>query len=253
MTNHSEIIVELNAYPIDNAWAIQDLTLWPERTQIFYKKTPLGFSYLLKSGHPSQERNILVIMSDAGGDIGELFQHLPTGPFLIRETKASLVEKLKPKLPQAKIYEEHRMVLQKSDAQLSNSTRARRVTELDAPALAKFRGAPPQAAEGMKFWIRGAVILAVFENDQIVSMGTTIVRTDAVWDLAAVETLPDFRRKGFATDVVSALCAEAFKFVDAVSLTVLKDNLPALKTYSGLGFQIIDDLVWIDNGTGSRP
>lgn len=253
MNEKSTILKKLNENPIENAWAIQDLTMWPERTKIFCSESLKGFSYILISGHPSQGKYPLLILNDAGGNIETLFHHLPTSPFLIRETRASIVEKLNPLITKAEIYFEHRMDLAKEKAKLPSQIKARRLTEDDAMALAQFRRAPPQAAEGMKFWIRGAVIMAIFENDQIVSMGTTIVRTEEVWDLAAIETLPEFRRKGYATDVVSALSKEAFKNVNTVTLTVLKNNIPAIKTYSKLGFVMKEDRVWIDNGTGSKP
>ena len=227
--------------------------MWPERTKIYYSDRSTGFSYLLVTGHPSQERYPMLILNDAGGDIETLFQHLPKVPFVIRETRASIIHKIQPLVPQAEVYLEQRMDLLKENFKSPNQIKARRLTEDDAKALARFQGAPPQAAEGMKFWIRGAVIMAIFECDMIVSMGTTIVRTAAVWHLAGIETLPEFRKKGYATDVVAALSVEAFKSVSCVSLTVLKNNSPAIKTYANLGFQMKEDRVWIDNGTGSKP
>jgi ribosomal protein S18 acetylase RimI-like enzyme len=253
MSENKSILQKLMLNPIENAWAIQDFTVWPERSKIFTSETPKGVSYLLITGHPSQDRHPMVILSDAGGDVETLFQHLPQKPFVIRETRASIVPKIQALVPNAKIFAEVRMDLRKENAKLPQTTKARRVIEDDAVALAEFQGAPPQAAQGMKFWIRGAVIMAVFESGKIVSMGTTIVRTDHVWDLAGIETLPDYRRRGLATEVVAALSNEAFKNVSTVSLTVLKDNLPALKTYTKLGFEIKEDRVWIDNGTGSQP
>ena len=249
----SEVLQKLSKKPIENAWAIQDLTLWPERTKFYYSDSFRGFSYLVVSGHPSQVKYPMVILNDDGGDVEKLFQYLPKGPFVIRETRASIIQKIQPMIPQAEIYHEHRMDLLKENFKPPTQIKSRRLTEADAAALARFQGAPPQATEGMKFWIRGAVIMAIFEGDMIVSMGTTIVRTTDVWDLAGIETLPEFRKMGYATDVVAALSVEAFKSVSIVSLTVLKNNTPAIKTYSKLGFELKEDRVWIDNGTGSKP
>ena len=249
----SKILQKLNENPIENAWAIQDLTLWPERTKFFSRESPRGLSYLLITGHPSQEKYPMVILNDAGGEVEALLEHLPKSPFLIRETRSSVLGKIGPHVPEAQIYYEQRMDLLKENASLPFQVSARRLTEADAKALAQFQGAPPQAAEGMKFWIRGAVIMAVLHEDMIVSMGTTIVRTVDVWDFAGIETRPEFRGKGFASDVVAALSREAFKTVSTVSLTVLKNNVAAIRVYSKLGFQAKEDRVWIDNGTGAKP
>lgn len=253
MTEISEILKKLQQNPIENAWAIQDLSLWPERSKIYGLDNAKGFSYLLVTGHPSQERHPMVVLNDSGGEIETLFQHLPVKPFVIRETRKSVLEKVQPLFPSARIFLEQRMDLQKAKAKTLAAPAARILTEDDAEKLAQFMKIPVQAAGGLKFWIRGAVIMAVFKDEKIVSMGTTIVRTNEVWDLAGIRTLPEYQRQGLATDVVSALAIEAFKHVDTVTLTVLKDNVAALRTYSKLGFQQMEDRVWIDNGTGSTP
>jgi ribosomal protein S18 acetylase RimI-like enzyme len=253
MNKNEGILQKLNLNPIENAWAIQDLTVWPKRSQIFWNETPRGLSYLLITGHPSQERYPMVILNDHGGNIESLFEHLPKTPYLIRETRASILEKIKPHIPHAKIYLEQRMDLKKENAKLPPQTQSRRLTSEDAPALAAFHHVPPHAADSMKHWIRGAVILAIFDGEKIVSMGSTVVRTEHVWDLAGIETLSEYRKRGYATDVVAALAHAAFEQVDTVSLTVLKDNIAALKTYSKLGFEQMEDRIWIDNGTGAKP
>ena len=248
------ILKKLSENPIENAWAIQDLTVWPGRTKIFFTETPTGLSYLLISGHPSQDRHPMIILNDSGGNVETLFKHLPAVPFVIRESRASILSKVRPLYPDAYIYLEQRMDLKKTSAKLVASTKARRLVEEDSLKLGQLQGAPPQVAPQMKMWIQGAVIMAIFEDEKIVSMGTTIVRTQDVWDLAAIKTHPDYRQRGYASEVVSALAAEAFKNkVNTVSLTVLKNNAVAIKTYSNLGFQPQEDRVWIDIGTGAKP
>lgn len=196
----------------------------------------------------------MVILNDSGGNVEAFFENLPKGPFVIRESRASILTKIRPLYPQANIYLEQRMDLKSSAAKLVSGIKARRLVEGDALKLAEFQGAPPQVAPQMKVWIQGAVVMAIFEDEKIVSMGTTIVRTKDVWDLAAIKTLPEYRQRGYASDVVSALAEEAFKNnVNTVSLTVLKNNSVAIKTYSNLGFQPQEDRVWIDIGTGSKP
>ncbi len=69
----------------------------------------------------------------------------------------------------------------------------------------------------------------------------------------SIKTREDYRRKGLASELTSSLCARAFDEVSAVNLTVLSDNLPAIRLYSKLGFELKEERLWIDCGSGSKP
>src|SRR4051812_33943368 len=99
----------LEQNPLDNAWTIQDLSLWPDRTKFFPKIGARGLSYLSISGHPSQTKRSMVVLDDSGGEVESLFFHLPPAPITIRETNSNVLPKLKKIFPNAKCQLEWRM------------------------------------------------------------------------------------------------------------------------------------------------
>lgn len=234
--------------PVEHAWAIQDLALWPDRSRFF----TAGTSYLLFTGHPSQGGGNTLILGDDSGEIDSLLRHLPE-KFVIRETRASLLPKLRPHLKEAQVYLEQRMEVSREGFRPRESSRVRKIGEADAPALAAFFGAPPQAAPKFLGWIRGGLILAAMEGNEILSLGTVIVRTSDAWVLASVETKESHRGKGLAKEVVSALVEAGLASAATISLTVRKDNAPAIRAYEALGFLAKEDRIWVDQGVGADP
>lgn len=124
---------------------------------------------------------------------------------------------------------------------------------MDAPALATFHNAPPQAAEGMKHWIRGAFVMGAFEDDELLAIGSTMVQLPEVWVLVSIETRRDRRGEGLGTRLTSALTEVGLKEADTVSLTVRRDNNAAIRVYEKLGYATRENRVWIDHGAGSSP
>jgi predicted GNAT family acetyltransferase len=68
-----------------------------------------------------------------------------------------------------------------------------------------------------------------------------------------VETKPEFRQKGFASNAVSAAVQEWFKRSRAFSLFVRSDNDRAIALYRSLGFKKKGDELWFDIGTELVP
>lgn len=241
--------------PVEHAWLIQDLADWPAQTAVWHRVRRDKLSYLAISGHPSSQRGAkLVLAYDGGGELGALLEHLPPEPFVIRESRLSVVETMRPALKKPVIYPEYRMDVDRASFRpYASNIPMRRLGDEDAAALAEFFGAPPQAAPGFLGWIQGTVVWAAFAGDRILSIGTFIVRTKDAYVLAAIETAKDARGKGYASAVTSALTAQALEKVPVVSLTVLQSNEPALKVYSRLGYQKREERVWVDCGAGSKP
>lgn len=77
-----------------------------------------------------------------------------------------------------------------------------------------------------------------FEGDKLVTMaGTHLI--DAEQNIAAigsVNTLPEYRGRGLARQVVAALTHRLRDEVEVVALNVGRDNTPARNLYEGLGF-----------------
>ena len=80
-----------------------------------------------------------------------------------------------------------------------------------------------------------------------------MVSVPEAWNLVSIQTHKDFRNKGYATEVTSALVERALQETETVTLTVVKDNAPAIRTYEKVGFKFAEDRIWIDNGTGAAP
>jgi ribosomal protein S18 acetylase RimI-like enzyme len=241
-----------------NLRAIEDLTKFRANSRFFcvHENDPKRFAYLLVSGHPSTAgRSPTVILGGSAASAIALMQHLPEGPYTIVETPQEFVKVLEGKMPgQAEIFCERRMELSPAKFMPASSSRVRRLVETDDVSLADFNGAPPQAAAGMRDWIRGAAsLLGIFDDSKLIAMGSSFCTIPEGWSLVGIKTRDEHRRKGLAAEVTSALCSAAFNEVSAVELTVLSDNGPAIALYQKLGFELKEERVWIDCGSGAKP
>lgn len=238
---------------VKNAWAIQDLTVWPDSSKLFYVDNP--FSYLLVSGHPASHGQPTLIADGDPDTVGRLLKEANiTEPCVVRETTAHLLPPIRAHYPNAKVYYEQRMDVTKDTFLPKHKGMARSLNPGDAGALAHFFGAPPQAAGRFTGWLAGAkAFFGVFEGTRLAAIGSSMVSVPEAWNLVSIETHKDFRGKGHATEVTSALVERALRDTETVTVTVMKDNEPALRTYGKIGFQHAEDRVWVDNGTGSKP
>lgn len=241
-----------------NLRTIEDLTKFRSRSQFFsvHEEDPKCFAYLLISGHPSTiGKSPTVIMGGNAESSVELTKHLPEGPYTILETPSEFVKFLEGKIPStAEVYHERRMELSRSKFRAIDSSRVRRLTETDDISLAEFNGAPPQAAAGMRNWIKGAAcLLGIFEESKLIAMGSSFCAIPEGWSLVGIKTRNEYRRRGLAAEITSALCSSAFNEVTTVELTVLSDNSSAIALYKKLGFELKEERVWIDCGSGSKP
>lgn len=185
--------------------------------------------------------------------IAELLPNLP-GTFLVRETDASLLPLLQKKFPEGRPFLEKRMDVRKSEVKELAFPDVRRLTPDDAASLASFHGAPTQALPRFEAWLNGAAaVMGAFVGDQLVATGSTSVSLPEVWGLVGIATHPSFRGRGYASQVTAALTKFALEKTDLVSLTVLSDNVPALRVYEKLGYQARQDRIWFDLGAGSSP
>lgn len=91
---------------------------------------------------------------------------------------------------------------------------------------------PDKVKENMGdlFW------LGIKVDEEILSFGNTRF-IDFGSNIGVVATHKDHRNRGYATSVVSALAEEILKRSDRAMIHVLKDNYPAIHTYSKVGFK----------------
>lgn len=253
---YPKILSRLRENKVRNAWAIQDLTVWPKQSKItFADNHSSQFSYLLVTGHPaSHEHPTLVADGDPAIVSLMLDQYEADGPCIIRETSAQLQAVCSRRFPKGKVFIEQRMDVTKNSFIIQHRGLARSLTASDAEKLAAFFGAPPQAAPRFMGWLKGSrAFYGVFDGDKIVAIGSTMVSVPEAWSLVSIQTHKDYRGKGYGTEVTSALVERALHDTDTVTVTVVKDNAPAIRTYQKVGFKLAEDRIWLDNGTGSEP
>jgi ribosomal protein S18 acetylase RimI-like enzyme len=240
---------------VRHSYAIQDLTTWFEASKFYFTDDNGVISYVLLTGHPAAARTTTLVAEGVPADVTAILKDMDIkAPFLLRETPASLLPSIRELFPEAKVYLEQRMEITEKTFIPQHRGMARPLSAADAQALAQFHGAPPQAAGNFLGWRLGAkAFFGVFENDKLVSIGSSMVASPEAWNIVAIKTLEDYRGRGFATEVVSALVAAALQETETVTLTVVKDNAAAIRTYEKVGFAYAEDRIWVDNGANAAP
>jgi ribosomal protein S18 acetylase RimI-like enzyme len=253
--NLGHVLNQLRRNPVRNSWAIQDLTIWPDQAKLYFVEENGDFSYLLISGHPATHDQVTLVMDGHDENVRHLLQEIKmTEPFLMRETPLRLAPLVKAFYPEAKVFPQYRMDVTRSTFKPRHKGLARPLRLEDAPALAAFFGAPPQAAKGFEGWLRGSKLFyGIFEGAQLAAIGSSMVNMPESWNLVSIETHKDFRGRGLATEITSTLAAQALEKTSTVTCTVAQDNLAAIRCYQKVGFENAEERAWIDNGTGATP
>ena len=91
-------------------------------------------------------------------------------------------------------------------------------------------------AEGFKQSMETAVVLGIEQEGKIACVGSTRL-VDFASNIGIVATRKEYRNRGFATSVTSALTKEILKTSPIAIIHVLSDNAPAIKVYSRVGFK----------------
>lgn len=252
-SNHDEVLHWLLQEPIDNALAIQDLRIWAKDSKFFFTTNP--FSYLHASGHPAYHGSSVIALGGEPARATELLEHFkPQAPFVVRETDAKFAPAIRSYYPATVVYDEIRMDVTRESFRPHHRGQARQLAESDALSLAEFFGAPPQAVGRFMGWLKGAkAFYGAFDGVRLVALGSSFITIPESWNLVSIATHKDFRGRGFATEVTSALVARALEETTTVTVTVVSDNIPALKTYEKIGFVKSQDRIWADCGANSRP
>ena len=80
--------------------------------------------------------------------------------------------------------------------------------------------------------------LGVFDDERLVAMAGERKHLDGFSEVSAVCTHPDYRGRGYARQLVSAVVAEMLARGEVPFLTTYSDNVAAIATYEALGFEI---------------
>ncbi len=98
-----------------------------------------------------------------------------------------------------------------------------------------------EAREILKEYTHYGVII----NDTLVSIAARYITLPVIHIIGGVFTRKEYRKKGYAKAVSSALTREAVSSGASAGLHVEVDNEPAIKVYTKLGYKIIRARTWI--------
>lgn len=89
--------------------------------------------------------------------------------------------------------------------------------------------------------IAGGHVLAGEIDGRLVAKVNTNGESYTRYQIGGVYVEPPCRGKGYATEIVAALCRELLSEGKGINLFVKKSNVPALRVYQKLGFETISD------------
>ena len=134
------------------------------------------------------------------------------------------------------------MSLRRGEEHLEVSTVPVRLSVDDVEEVASLiQNADPRwwgevTAERIKSRLDGAFWLGIKQDGKIVSVGSTRF-VDFASNINIVATMQEYRNRGYATSIVSALVKEILKISPIALIHVIKDNSPAVRAYSEVGFK----------------
>jgi predicted GNAT family acetyltransferase len=91
-------------------------------------------------------------------------------------------------------------------------------------------------AEKLKQKWHNVFWLGIRKEGKLVSIGK-VRFVDFASNIGAVATDKNYRNRGYATSIVSALVQEIFKKSPIALIHVIPDNAPAIRVYSKVGFK----------------
>ncbi|MFO8009867.1 MAG: GNAT family N-acetyltransferase [Dehalococcoidia bacterium] len=130
---------------------------------------------------------------------------------------------------------------------------AEKATRLRPAQVAEINAlyAQEKASNFTSAQIRRGAFHGIWRDGQLVAVAGThfIVPTYGIAYLGNVLTHPQYRNQGLATTCVSSVTTELLKTCSEVVLNVEPYNLPAIRTYTGLGYR---DKGQVVEGSGHR-
>ncbi|MBN1245428.1 GNAT family N-acetyltransferase [Candidatus Bathyarchaeota archaeon] len=132
--------------------------------------------------------------------------------------------------------------LKKGEENIKVTTEPEKLSVDDADEIAELmREAYPEfwsviTAEGIKESFAEASWVGIRHKGKLVAFGKA-VSTPPVSHVAWVATHADYRNRGYATSILSALLKELFESSKTAFIYVLSDNSSAMQVYSAVGFK----------------
>jgi len=252
--NRKTTIAWLKKDVLKNAFAIYDLQYEQSFTDMYLALDEKGLidGYMLvytRLKYPS------VILEGHPETAKVLLEKLQTKQMIMPDIPQGYIQIVKEKFPNAKFYLENWMLISRNQLRsIESHYCVRRLNVSDAYQLAILRDkTSKQDVATYAETIRKLAVYGIFINEKLVSSAQALVQLPEVWIVGGVYTQPEYRNKGFATQVVYALTKEALRKAKSASLFVRSNNYPALRVYTKIGYKKIGERVWVDVGTGIKP
>jgi ribosomal protein S18 acetylase RimI-like enzyme len=154
------------------------------------------------------------------------------------------------------IIQDDHMVLPRGEENLKNPDAARRLSreyESEYSTFGLSFNIPSVPMEWIRERLDTDIVYGIFENGNVASVASIVAWLPKVAVIMGVETKPEFRKRGYGTEVVSAAVKEGLRLSETCSLFVRADNEQAVSIYKKLGFKKVAEELWIDFGTGLVP
>ncbi|MEM3731117.1 MAG: GNAT family N-acetyltransferase [Candidatus Bathyarchaeia archaeon] len=253
--NRRKIIGTLKLDVIKHVFAVYDLQHEPNHTTVhaaFENGNLMGYILTYTAlQFPS------VILECESSAARQLLEYCPKDCFIMH-APPELLNIIKSKFTEAKVYTENWMLVKKGEANFFRSDFVKRLhSEADAQKLHGLLSSREDRATGTVESVFESILkmptYGVFVKDELVSYAGSFLQLPQVWMIGGVYTHPKHRNRGYATLATSAVTEEALKNADSAALFVRSDNYPAIRVYEKIGYRKIGEKLWVDVGTGLKP
>ncbi|MEE9592643.1 MAG: GNAT family N-acetyltransferase [Thermoplasmata archaeon] len=236
--------------PLRNAFALYDLQEEGDRVRCNAATGGGSFVGYLLAWHGRKYPNAIVTGTVEAAKV--LLSRAPSSPctFMSAPELSELVEARR-EITARRLMDF--MVVEATSFRSADTQGAQRLGERDVESLeALYRGAGEEPRAWGQWAEQGLAYGLRLEGRLVAAAGTHFVSRERSL-IGGVYTSPEFRRRGCAAAVTSAVTREALQKSDQVGLMVVSTNVAAIRLYDKLGYRRGVQWAWLDSGTGHVP
>lgn len=239
-----EIVKLYTNNPLEHVYLLYDIIYEPDNTSIYFALDKGIEGYLLIW------RGQYVYGIHIWGEAKELITYIPHKYRAIiqvynRKLLNPIIKYFNAKNVEVKEYLD--MVVDEYSFKPYMPEKARRLREEDLEAFLKLKEIQGRKldVETCRRIISRWRYYGVFTNGELVSIACAYIRMPRVWIIGDVFTHPNYRGRGYAKIVTSAITRDAIISGAKALLHVERNNMPAIKVYKILGYKVVNTKPWI--------